>query len=61
MTLNRNAYKEKGGAYRTYGKEERCVQGFGGKTCGKGTLNKWEGEAWTGLVWTMIGTGGRRL
>jgi len=27
VTLNRNAYKEKGGAYRIYGKEERCVQG----------------------------------
>lgn len=34
-TLYRNAYKGEGGAYRMYGKEERCVQGFGGETCGE--------------------------
>ena len=24
-----------GGACRAYGGEERCIQGFGGETCGK--------------------------
>ena len=24
-------------------------------------LKKWDGEAWTGLIWLRIGTGGGRL
>jgi hypothetical protein len=27
----------------------------------KWILNKGDGEAWTGLIWPRIGTGGRRL
>jgi hypothetical protein len=27
----------------------------------KWTLNKWDGEAWTGLIWPSRGTGGRHL
>jgi len=26
-----------------------------------GTPKKWDGEAWAGLVWLRIGTGGGRL
>ena len=26
---------EIGGAYSSYGGEQRCIQGFGGETCGK--------------------------
>jgi hypothetical protein len=60
----------------TYGRDERCIQGFGGETLGKETTlkprRKWEdsikmdlqeldGEAWTGLIWPRIGTGEGRL
>jgi hypothetical protein len=31
---------EMGGACSTYGGRERCVQGFGGETCGKETFSK---------------------
>jgi hypothetical protein len=27
----------------------------------KWTFNKWDEEAWTGLIWRRIGTGGGRL
>jgi len=40
LTLNRNVYKEKGGAYCMYRKQERCVQSFGRETCGKETTWK---------------------
>jgi hypothetical protein len=32
-----------------------------GKIILKLILKKWEGEAWTGLIWLRIGTGGGRL
>jgi hypothetical protein len=28
---------------------------------GRIILKKWDGEAWTGLIWLRIGTGGGRL
>jgi hypothetical protein len=40
VTLNRSVYTEKGRAYHMYGKQERCGQGFGGETYGKGTTWK---------------------
>jgi hypothetical protein len=67
---------EMGGACRTYGGEERRIQGFGGKPEGKRPLEhpglderiifrqifrKWDVEAWTGSVWFIIGTGGGHL
>ena len=32
--------------------------GCDGKTLLKWILKKWDGEAWTGLLWLVIGTGG---
>jgi len=49
---------------------ERCVQGFGRRPEGRRPLGsprcRWEdnvrnGEAWAGLIWLRIGTGGGRL
>jgi hypothetical protein len=60
-----------------YERRERCVQGFGwetlrerdhmkdlgvdGRIILKMILKKWVGEAWTGLLWLRVGTGGERL
>jgi hypothetical protein len=66
---------EGGGACSTYGREERCVQGFGGVPEGKRYLEdpgkdgriirwivrKWDRGAWTGLIWLRIWTGGGLL
>jgi hypothetical protein len=30
--------KMNGGTFGTYGREERCIKGFGGETCGKRAL-----------------------
>jgi hypothetical protein len=64
---------EIGGAYNTFGEEERCIQCLVGKTEGKRPLGRprlrWEDNikidlqvvgrgAWTGLVCLRIGTGG---
>jgi len=58
------------------GGEERCIQGFGGETWGKGPLGRsrriWEDNikinlqevdvgALTGLIWLRVGTGGGHL
>jgi hypothetical protein len=40
LTLNRNVYQEKGGAYRMYGKQERCVQVLVGRPVGKELLGR---------------------
>jgi hypothetical protein len=57
----------------TYRRQERYIQSFGGKPEERRTLGKprhrWkdyieiyleqeDGEAWTGLIWLRIGTGG---
>ena len=34
---------EMDGAFRAYGGEERCIQGFGGETCGTQTTWKTQG------------------
>ena len=65
---------EMSGACSTYGGEERCVQGFGwgnlkerdhlgdpgvdGRIILRWIFRKWDGEAWTGLIWLKIWTGG---
>jgi len=65
-----------GGACNTYGGEDMCIQGFGGKPRGKRPLGRptrrcednnqtdlqevWWG-AWTGLIWLRIQTGGGHL
>jgi hypothetical protein len=56
-----------------YERMERCIQSVGEETEGKRQLGrpryrwednikiictKWEGRAWTGLIWLRIGTGG---
>jgi hypothetical protein len=56
------------------GEVERCMLGLVGRYEGKNHLNdfgvegrtilkwifkKWDGEAWTGLIWLTIRTGGR--
>jgi len=38
--------------------EDACVDGR--KTL-KWILKKWDGEAWTGMIWLKIGTGGGLL
>jgi len=54
------------------GGEEKCIQGYGGETCGKdrsvdGRIlirwisGKWDVGVWTGSSWLRIGTGGRHL
>jgi len=66
-----------GGECSTHGGDERRMQGFGGKTCGKerhlgdpvvdGTVTlswifiKWNVGAWTGSGWLRKGTGGGLL
>ena len=66
-----------GWACSTYGIQERCMLGFGGETWEerdyleelglngriliKWIFKMWDGEAWTGLIWLRIGTGGWRL
>jgi len=68
---------EMGGAGSTYGEEEKCIQGFGGKPKGKKPFgrprHRWEdninmdiqevgwGESWTGFIWLRIGTCGGHL
>jgi hypothetical protein len=58
---------EMSGAYSTYGRHERCVQGFGGgdlhekdnledlgidgRTKLKLVFKKLDGEVWSGLIW----------
>jgi len=65
------------GACSTYGEEERCIQGFGGRPAGKKPLgrprHRWENNikmdlqevgwwgAKTGSIWLRIGTGGGHL
>jgi len=60
-----------------YGGQERCIQSFGGETLRKRDhvgdpgidgriisnriFKKWDGGAWTGLIWLRIGTGGGLL
>jgi hypothetical protein len=57
---------EMGGAHGTYTRQESCVRGFVGRLRGRDHLEvlgvcasvvvkqvfkKWDGEAWTGLIW----------
>jgi len=63
--------KEMGWACGTYGRRERCVQGFGREIEGRNYLKdlgidgmiilKWileklDGEAWTELLWCGVGS-----
>ena len=66
-----------GGACSAYGREERYVQDFGGKTLRERThledphvyrriilrfiFRKWDVAAWTGLSWLRIRKGGGHL
>jgi hypothetical protein len=62
-----------GKACGTYERQERWVQDFDGRPGGKTSLRrpghrwddnfkwifkKWDGDAWTGLLWLRIETGG---
>jgi len=59
-----------GGSCGTYGGEEKCIQGFGGKTRRKRDhlegkdidrriISKWTERLWTGFMWLRIGVSGR--
>jgi len=63
--------KEMGWACGTYGRQERCIQGFGRETEGRNHLEdlrvdgriilKWflekcDGEVWTELLWCGVGS-----
>ena len=65
-----------GGECGTYGRQERCIQGFGGggvrereyledlglnRIILKWTLKKWDREAWTGFIWLGMGYRWRSL
>jgi hypothetical protein len=65
-----------GGACSTYGRQERCIQGFGRETRERDHLEdlgiggriilklifkKLDEETWTELIWLRIGTGGGLL
>jgi len=67
---------EMGGVGSMYGRRERCIQGFGGKSEGKRPLGRprrrWEDNmkmdlqevelgAWNGSSWLRIGTDGGHL
>ena len=61
------------GTCSKYGREERCIQGFGGEASERDHLEdldldgriilrrifmKWNVQVWTGLIWLRIGTAG---
>ena len=65
-----------GGACSMYRRKGRYIQGFGeeirgkhdmedpgvdGKIILRGIFRKWDGGAWTGLIWLTLGTGGGHL
>ena len=64
---------EMGGTCGMYGRQEACIQGFGGETRGKKDpgvggkiilkliFKKCNGEAGNGFIWLRIGTGEEQL
>jgi len=66
-------HNEEGEACSMYEGQERCTQAFGGERDHleysgidgriklRWIFKKWDWEAWTGLIWLRIGTGGRFL
>jgi hypothetical protein len=53
---------ERRGAYRVFvGRNELKGQCVDERIILKGTFIRWDGDAWTGLVWLTIGRSGGRL
>ena len=75
-SVDKTKKNEMGKTFGTYGRQQNCIQSFGGKPEGKRPLGRprrrreydikiylqeVEWVAWAGLIWLRMGTGGGHL